>query len=180
MKLFFDFFPIIVFFIIYKFFGIYVATGAFILACAIQILTHWILYRQIEKMHLFTFAVGGLLGAATLFFHNELFIKWKPTALYWLFAALFLASQFLGERPMLERMLGGSIELRPAIWARLNISWAVFFFVMGVINLYVVYHFDTNTWVNFKLFGVAGLTLVFLLLQGLYLGRHIKSAEKHQ
>lgn len=178
MKLLFDFFPILIFFIVFKFYGIYIATAAFLVATCIQIIWTWFRYRRIEKMHLITFGLGLVLGAATLLLHDELFIKWKPTAIYWVFAVIFFSSQFIGETNLLQRMMQNNITLPENIWKRLNISWAIFFAIMGILNLYVVYNYDTNTWVNFKLFGMMGLTLAFVIIQGIYMSRHIKSEDQ--
>jgi intracellular septation protein len=103
-----------------------------------------------------------------------MFIKWKPSVINWLFGVAFIGSQFIGKQPFIQRMLGSQLELPKAIWRNLNSAWALFFIALGFINLYVVYNYDTDTWVDFKLFGLMGLTLSFMLLQGLYLARHIK------
>lgn len=170
MKLLFDFFPIIAFFIAYKCSGIYAATFIAILASLIQVL--WLRFKngKFEKIPLLTFGMMLLLGGATLFLQNELFIKWKPTVLYWTMAGVFLGSHFVGQRiPIMKRLAGETLPLSAHHWKRLNLSWVLFFMIMGCLNLYVVHYFDTNTWVNFKLFGTLGLTLVFILLQGVYL-----------
>ncbi|MFA7594514.1 MAG: septation protein IspZ, partial [Thiohalobacteraceae bacterium] len=105
---------------------------------------------------------------------DPVFIKWKPTVAYWLFAAVFLGSQFIGAKSLAERMMGHAIQTTRAVWRRLNLAWVVFFVVMGVVNLYVAYHYSEETWVNFKLFGLMGLTFVFVLAQGLILARFIE------
>lgn len=177
MKLLFDFFPIIIFFIAYKIWGIYIATGAFIAATFLQILYSWLRHRKIEKTHAITFIIGIVLGGATILLHDELFIKWKPTVIYWLLAIVFLGSQFIGKKSVLQSMMEQNIALPKAIWTRLNFSWILFFIAMGTLNLYVMSHFDTNTWVDFKLFGLLGLTFVFVMVQGLFLSRHVKPDE---
>jgi len=180
MKLVFDFFPILVFFITFKLFGIYTATAVFIVSSSLQIGIYWLVYRRFESMHWLTFILGITLGSATLFFHDELFIKWKPTALYWAFSTLFLGSQYFTEKPILQRMMETNISLSRSLWLRFNFSWAVFFLMMGFLNLYVVYNFSTNTWVNFKLFGLMGLTLFFVIIQSICMGRHVKDQEQTQ
>ncbi len=129
-----------------------------------------------QKMPLFTLLMVTILGSATLLFKNEIFIKWKPTVLYWLLALVLLVSHltchFRGSTLLLQRLLEKQIRLQTTIWQRLNISWILFFAGLGALNLYVVYHFDTSTWVNFKLFGTLGLTLLFVVLQGLYMNKH--------
>jgi len=174
MKLIFDFFPILIFFIAFKVAGIYVATGSFIAATCIQMSVYWYLHRRFEQMHIITFMLGVLLGGATLLLHDEMFIKWKPTAIYWAFAIVFFITQFYGSKTLIQRMMENNVSLPNLVWKKLNISWGLFFGIMGFLNLYVVYHFSTNAWVNFKLFGMLGLTLAFVIIQALYLSKHIK------
>lgn len=176
MKFLFDFLPILLFFIAYKFFGIYIATGVAMAAITAQVSIHWFKHKCFEVLHLVTMGLVLALGAATLFLHNELYIKWKPTAIYWVFALAFLTSQFVGKKLLIQRMMDDKLNLPATIWKRLNISWVVFFLAMGFVNLYIVYHFNTNTWVNFKLFGILFLTLGFVLAQSLYMARHILPA----
>lgn len=178
MKLLVDFFPILLFFGTYKVYGIYAATVVAIAATAVQVTYVWVRTHRVEPMHLITLAVIVVFGGATLYFQDELFIKWKPTVVNWLFGAAFLLSQGFGQRTAIERLLGGKVELPREVWRRLNLMWASFFIVVGGINLFVAYTFDTDTWVNFKLFGLIGLTLFFVILQTLYLHRYV--AEPHQ
>lgn len=174
MKFLFDLFPIALFFIAYKMGDIYLATITAIVASIVQVV--WSRYKtgQFEKLPLITLGTIVILGGATLFFRNELFIKWKPTALYWVLALALVISQFIGNKPLMQRLLEQNVALPIKIWHQLNLSWALFFAAMGIANLYVVYHFDTDTWVNFKLFGTLGLTLVFIVLQGFYMAKHFK------
>ena len=174
MKFLFDFFPIALFFIAYKMGDIYLATITAIVASVVQVL--WSRYKtgRFEKLPLITLGTIVVLGGATLFFRNELFIKWKPTALYWVLALALVISQFIGNKPLMQRLLEQNVALPTKIWHQLNLSWALFFAAMGIANLYVLYHFDTDTWVNFKLFGTLGLTLVFIVLQGFYMAKHFK------
>lgn len=179
MKLLFDFLPILVFFIVYKFFGIYIATGAAIVVSILQVTTHLIRHRHVPGLQLLSLGLIVILGGGTLLLHNELLIKWKPTALYWIMAILFLGSQFLSEKTFIQRLMDSTITLPRAIWLKLNLAWVIFFSIMGAINIYVAYHYATNTWVNFKLFGMLGLTLVFAIAQACYLARHIDTTEKN-
>ena len=110
-----------------------------------------------------------ILGGAKLYLRNETFIKWKPTAVYWLLSMVFLVSQWVGKKPLVQTMLEKGIELPNDKWTGLNISWVLFFITMGLINIFVIYNFDTDTWVNFKLFGSLILTFIFVLCQGFYL-----------
>ncbi|MGE3921004.1 MAG: septation protein A [Gammaproteobacteria bacterium] len=177
MKLLFDFFPILIFFIAYKFLGIYTATALFIVASALQIGYYWLRHRRVEKTHIITFIVGVIFGGATLGFHNDLFIKWKPTVIYWLLALVFLATQWFSKKSLLQNMMESNINLPETVWSKLNLSWVLFFISLGSINLYVVYHYSTDAWVNFKLFGLLGLTLAFTIIQGVLLSKHLKSDE---
>lgn len=174
MKFLFDFFPILLFFVAYKLYGIYTATAVAIAAAFLQVGAFWWRHRRFENMHLVTLGLIALLGGATLWLQDEAFIKWKPTVVNWLFGAVFLASRYIGSQPLTKRMMGSAIELPDAIWYRLNTAWGLFFVSMGLLNLYVVYNFDTDTWVNFKLFGLMGLTLAFVVGQAFFLARHMK------
>lgn len=182
MKILFDFFPILLFFITFKLYtdpteGVLAATLVAIVASLVQVGIVWIRHHKVERMHLVTLILIVVLGGATLLLRDEIYIKWKPTAVNWLFAAVFLASQFIGRKNLVQRMLEGNFALHSAIWNRLNASWVLFFLLMGCLNLFVVYNFDTETWVNFKLFGLLGLTLLFVVAQSLYLVRHVKQDE---
>jgi intracellular septation protein len=182
MKLLFDFFPILLFFVTFKLYddpteGVLAATAVAIVASFAQVAISWFRYRRVEKMHLVTLALIVVLGGATLILRDEMFIKWKPTAVNWLFAVVFLASQFVGGKNIVRRMMEGNISLPDVVWTRLNAGWVLFFVSLGVANLYVVYNFDTETWVNFKLFGMMGLTFAFIIGQSLYLYRYIKHED---
>jgi len=176
MKLLTDFFPILLFFIAYKLYGIYAATAVAIAASFVQVGFHWLRLRRVENMHLITLVLLVVFGGLTLFLQDETFIKWKPTVINWLFGVVFLASQFIGRCTIVERMMGASIDLPAAVWSRLNLGWSLFFLLLGFANLYVMSSFDTDTWVDFKLFGMTGLTLLFVLAQGLYLARYLKQS----
>lgn len=173
MKFLVDLFPVLLFFAVYKFAGIYVATAAAIGIAFLQVIYSYMRHRKVEGMQFITLVLLALLGGATLLFHNELFIKWKPTALDWAFALAFLGTQFFTAKPLTQRMLEKNIQLPQVIWNKLNISWVVFFGLMGAANLFVVYHFSTSVWVNFKLFGMLGLTLLFVISQAFFLARYV-------
>ncbi len=178
MKFLFDILPIIIFFLTYKIAGIFTATAVAIIVSIIQLGIFWFIYRRFDSMLLVSCLIVVVMGTITLLLHNEIYIKWKPTVIYWLFALAFLGSQFIGDRPIVRRMLESNIQLPEKIWLRLNISWISFFIFIGFLNLYVLYHYSTNTWVNFKLIGIIGMTIVFLIAQGLYISRHMKDVEK--
>ncbi len=203
MKLLFDFFPIILFFASYyqakllienTFIGqlinpdkpdfinaTIVATAVAIIASFIQVGYHWINTRKFERMHLFSLVLITVLGSITIFFGNPAFIQWKPTVLNWLFAGVFLGSMYMGDKPIIQRMMDQQIKLPEHVWKTLNLSWIAFFFVSGAANLYVAFYYNLSasdqarmdTWVNFKLFGLMGLTIGFVILQAIYLSRHI-------
>ena len=180
MKLLFDFFPIVLFFVAYKLYGIYVATAVAIFATALQIGMFWFKNRRFETMHLVTFALIFVMGGATLILQDEMFIKWKPSVINWLFAVILIASSFIGKEPLMKKMMGGQIQLEDVIWNKINLLWAGFFAVVGFLNIYVVYNFDTDTWVDFKLFGIMGLTVVFIILQALYLARFMPEEAEEE
>ncbi len=171
MKFMFDFFPIIVFFVAYKLWGIYPATYVIIAASFLQVMMSRIQHGYFQRIPLITLVCVLIFGGATLFFRNEVFIKWKPTAVYWLLSATFLVSQFMGK-PLIAHVLRKSLSLKQLAWQRLNLSWVIFFALMGALNLYVAQYFDTDTWVNFKLFGTFAFTFVFALGQAIFLMRN--------
>jgi len=171
MKFFLDYLPVLVFFIVYKMVDIYAATAAAIAASFLQVGVHWLQHRKFEKMHLITLGLMVVLGGATLISQNEDFIKWKPTVINWLFGIVLLGSQFIGKKTVVERMLGEHFILPAITWIKLNLSWVGFFVAIGCLNLYVAFSFDTDTWVNFKMFGMLGLTLIFMTVQLVYISR---------
>ena len=179
MKLLFDFFPIFIFFIVYKLYGIFVATAALMVSAVVQVGWSWFRHRRVDTLYWVTLGLTLVLGGATLLLQDETFIKWKPTVVNWLFAAAFLISRYVGSKPILQRMMSANISLPNVIWLRLNWSWIIFFTVIGAINLYVAFsgHFTDDQWVDFKLFGMMGLTIVFVIGQAFYLSRHIKPEQ---
>jgi len=178
MKFLFDLFPVILFFAAFKLFDIYVATAVAIAATFLQIGWLKLKGRKVETMMWVSLAIIVVFGGATLALHDETFIKWKPTVLYWLFGAVIAAADLLFHKNLIRAMLGEQVRMPDAAWARLNWSWAAFFAFMGAANLYVAYNYSTDTWVNFKLFGGMGLMLVFVLLQALFFARHIKEKKE--
>lgn len=174
MKFLFDFFPILLFFIAFKTYGIYVATAVAIAAGFIQSGLYWYKHRRFEKMHIITLILLVVFGGATLILQDEMFIKWKVSVVNWLFGVVFLGSQFVGKKNIIERMMGSNISLPAPVWRNLNMAWSLFFVALGFLNLYVIYNFDTDTWVDFKLFGMTGLTIAFVIAQSVYLMRHTR------
>ncbi|OMQ27181.1 septation protein A [Serratia oryzae] len=178
MKQFLDFLPLIVFFAFYKLYDIYVASGALIAATALALVFTWFKYRKIEKMTLITFVMVAVFGTLTLVFHNDLFIKWKVTVIYTLFALALLVSQLILKKPLIQRMLGKELTLPDKVWSNLNLAWALFFLACGLANIYVAFWLPQDVWVNFKVFGLTALTLVFTLLSGIYIYRHMPAEQK--
>ncbi|MGA8010036.1 MAG: septation protein A [Thiomonas sp.] len=177
MKLLFDFFPIILFFIVFKIGGIYAATAVAIAATFAQIGWVWFKHRKVEPMLWMSLGVVVVFGGATLLFHDDTFIKWKPTVLYWLFAAILSGAQLLQGKNLMRSLMGKQMQLPDAIWNKVNWSWVAFFALMGVLNIAIAYKFSTDLWVDFKLFGSLVLTLVFVLGQSLLLAKHMKLDE---
>jgi intracellular septation protein len=183
MKFLFDLFPILAFFAAFKLAddphqGVLLATAVAIAASVLQVGLFWLRFRRFETMHLVTLALIVVLGGATLTLQDERFIKWKPTAVNWMFAAAFFGSQFIGKKSLIRRMLEANIRLPDPIWTRLNMGWTLFFILMGGANLYIAFNFPTAVWVNFKVFGIMGLTLLFVLAQAVYLMRHIGASDE--
>jgi intracellular septation protein len=205
MKLLFDMFPVVLFFLAYTAgkhapqgthalvagllgtFGgadvsmeqapILLATAVAIVATAAQV--GWLLARgrKVDRMLWVSLAIIVVMGGATLWLRDATFIKWKPTVLYWAFAAVLLGAEFLFARNLIRAMMEKQVALPDFVWARLNWSWAAFFVAMGAINLFVAYRFSESTWVNFKLFGGIGLMVLFVLVQGIYLSRYVQSGD---
>lgn len=184
MKLLFDFFPVIVFFAAFKLYDIYVATAASIAAAFLQVGIHYVRTRRFERMHLITLVVLAVFGGMTLAFHDDTFIKWKPTIVNWVFAGLLLGGQALGKNGV-RALLGEQIALPDRVWRGLNLSWAAFFVFLGLLNIYMAFYYGAGlpaetrqaAWVNFKVFGLLGLTLAFTLAQALFLAKHIKAKD---
>lgn len=174
MQLLFDFLPVIAFFVAYKLADIYVATLVIIVATVVQVSVHWLRTRRFNPMHLVSAGLVLVFGGLTLAIRDAAFIMWKPTIVNWLFAAAFFASQWrwFGGQPLVQRLMSSTdtqLGLTPARWRRLNAMWVVFFTIMGAVNVAVFRYFDEATWVNFKLFGMLGLTLAFIVVQGFWI-----------
>ncbi len=129
----------------------------------------WLRTRKFNRIYAASTALVLVFGALTLAFRNPTFLFWKPTVLNWAFAAVFLGSQYIGDKSVIERMLGGAAELKPAQWIRLNLAWVLFFVFVGALNLYVAYSYSEAFWVKFKLFGMLGITVIFVILQSVWL-----------
>ncbi len=156
---------------------IMLATAVAIVATFAQIGYLLLRRRKVDGMLWVSLVIITLFGGATIYFHNETFIKWKPTVLYWCFGIGLLASQALLGKNLIRLMMEQQISLPDPVWQRLNLAWAAFFGAMGLINLYVAYRFSTATWVDFKLFGFTGLMLAFVVAQSLFLSKHMKDSQ---
>lgn len=199
MKFLYDFFPVILFFIAYKAFpglspetvapinqitalaldpaasthAILFATLVAIVASFVQVSLYRIRHGRFERMHLVSLGILTLVGGATLMLRDPIYFMWKPTLLNWLFAVIFLGSAWIGKKTLVERMMGHAITVPDIAWKRLNMAWVGFFLVTGALNILVAYQFSEETWVNFKMFGLLGLTVTFIFLQAFYLTRFV-------
>ena len=182
MKFLYDLFPLLLFFVAFKYYDIYTATAVAIVASFVQVGLFWFKHRRFETMQVVTLGVIAVFGGMTLLLHDETFIKWKPTLVYWILAILLFGSQWLGKKTIIERMLGAQIAVPDLVWKRLNLSWGFFFALLGVLNLYVAFYYGLdqdaetrrNIWVNFKVFGLLGITLVFTVAQAFVMAKHIE------
>ena len=177
MKFLFDIFPVVLFFVAFKLFDIYVATGVAIAATIVQIGWLRLRRRKIENMLWVSLGVIVVFGGATLVLQDETFIKWKPTVLYWLFSVALAVAALIFRKNLIRGMMEGQVTLPEPVWGRLLASWIAFFVLMGALNLLVAYNFSTDAWVNFKLFGGIGLMLAFVVLQAMMLARYIEDKK---
>ena len=169
MKFLFDVFPILLFFVAFKLWGIYAATATAIGATLVQVAWSWLRHRKVDNMLWVSLAIIVIFGGATLVLQNETFIKWKPTVLYWMFGIILLGAKVFFNKNLIRAAMEKNISLPDPVWDRLNMSWIVFFGLMGVTNLYVAFNYSTDFWVNFKLFGGIGLMLLIAVALGLSL-----------
>jgi intracellular septation protein len=179
MKFFFDIFPVILFFIAFKLGDIFIATGVAIVATFAQIGWVWFKHRKVDTMLWASLGIITVFGGLTLIFHDETFIKWKPTILYWAFAVAMLIGTLLFRKNLIRTLLAEQMKLPESVWNKVNWSWIGFFVFMGFANLAVAFAFNLSTddWVNFKLFGGMGLMFVFVIIQGLILSKYIEEEK---
>ncbi|MFA6013545.1 MAG: septation protein A [Gallionellaceae bacterium] len=178
MKILFDLFPVILFFVFFKLFGVYAATASAIVATLAQVA--WVKYRhgKVDTMLWVSLGIIVIFGGATLLLHDETFIKWKPTVLYWFFAGALLLSRPLFGKNLIHALLHEKMALPPPVWHYLNLAWSAFFALLGFVNLYVAYNFSLDSWVNFKLFGATSLMFVFILLQAAVISKYAEEDKK--
>jgi len=186
-----EFVPIALFFIVYQlkgesislgsweytFDGIFSATAVLMLATVLQVLITYALTREFEKRLLWLLLAVTVFGGATLIFRNQMFIQWKPTIFNWVLAAAFGASQFIGDKNLMERTLGSQIHLPKPVWTRLNLLWVANFIIVGGLNLVVAYGFSEETWVSYKLYSAIGFTLLLTILTALLISPHMKEEQ---
>ncbi|MCP3849020.1 MAG: septation protein A [Gammaproteobacteria bacterium] len=183
LKFIYDFLPIIIFFGTYKLTDndIYAATTAAIIATLVHSAIQWVLHKKLENQHIINLVVILFFGGLTLLFQDDTFIKWKVTVINWIFGVVLLGSQFIGKKNIIQRQLDEAIQLPEPIWFRLNMMWISFFFFCGLLNLYVAFFYGLHLeeavrqeiWVDFKMYGMLGLTFAFMIAQIFYLQRHI-------
>jgi intracellular septation protein len=177
MKFLFDLFPVILFFVAFKFFGIFTATAVAIVATIAQIVYCKIRHGVVEKMLLISGVIITVLGGATLLLKNPTFIQWKPSVIYWLFATVLLGAQLLFNKNPMRSLMEKQISLPDAVWSKLNLAWAMLFIALGFLNLYVAFNYSQDTWVNFKLFGITGIMLAFIIVQTLFIGKYLPKED---
>jgi intracellular septation protein len=180
MKLLVDFFPVVLFFIAFKAKGIFIATLVAIIASIFQIGYMFAVKKKVEPMMWLSLGIIVVFGGATLILHDETFIKWKPSILYWTMGLAMLVGQMIFKKIAIEALLGKKMSLPRQTWKTVNICWSLFFMALGGINIFIAYSFSTDIWVNFKLFGIMGCIILFALIQGLLLGSKMKPIENGQ
>ncbi len=178
MKLLFDLFPVILFFAVFKAYGVFAATATAIVATFIQVA--WVKYRhgKVDTMLWVSLGIITVFGGATLLLHDETFIKWKPTVLYWFFSAALLLSPIFFKKNLMRALLQDKMTLPDKVWHNLNLSWSAFFALLGFVNLYVAFNYSTDAWVNFKLFGATAMMIVFILVQASMLAKYVEEDKK--
>lgn len=173
-----ELFPLLVFVAAYYMADIFTATALAIAASVVQVVIFWFRDRKVQKKHLITLVMIAAFGGLTLMLQDEMFIKWKFTVVSWLFGAVILGSQFIGNKTIIERMMGAHFDLPKQIWLRANTATAGLMLFEGIINIYVMYNYDTDTWFNVKFYGMTAMTMVFMVALGFYLTQNAKGAPE--
>lgn len=174
MKFFIDLLPVVIFFIVYKYTDIFYATFSAIIVSILLAIGTYLIKKKIEKMVLFNTLLITILGGLTILLKDNTFIMWKPTAIYWLFALVLIVSQFLFKKNLMKQMLGKQVNLQDHAWNHISTNVIIFLIGIGILNLYVAFNFDENTWVNFKLFGITFLLFIFMIYLALYISKENK------
>ena len=173
MKILFDIFPVILFFVGFKFYGIFAATAIAIATTIGLIVYSKIRHGKVDKMLLANGAIISVLGGITLLLHDKTYIMWKPTVLYWLLAGILLVSNLFFKKNFIQQMMGKILNPPAPTWNKLNLAWSFFLIFLGFLNLYVAFHYSLDTWVNFKLFGVTSMMFLFVIAQTLLLRKYL-------
>lgn len=173
MKFFVDIALIVLFFICYKLYDIYTAVGVTMIAYFLQFILQSLFQRKIDKVQMAIVGLVLILGSATLLFRNELFFKWKPSIVYWVLAVVLFVAARVSDKTLLQRMGDHALMLSDTIWRQLNMTWVIFFTLLGILNIVIAYMFSTDVWVHFKLIGVLALMFIFIAAQGLYISKHM-------
>jgi intracellular septation protein len=174
MKFFIDLLPVIIFFVVYKYTDIFYATFSAIIVSILLAITTYLIKKKIEKMVLINTFLITILGGLTILLKDNTFIMWKPTAIYWLFALVLIVSQLLFKKNLMKQMLGKQVTLQDHAWNHISMNVIIFMIGIGILNLYVAFNFDENTWVNFKLFGITFLLFIFMIYLALYISKENK------
>lgn len=183
MQLLYEIIPVFLFFIAFKFYDIYVATIVGIVTTLAQVVLTRVVAKKWDKKQLITLGVFLFFGGMTLYFHNPIFVKWKPTIIFWIFSIVILSTHFFTHRPLMQRLMENALQDTACVplkaWKKINLTWGFFFIILGSINLYVAYHFSNDVWVNFKFYGVTSAFFILSITQAFYLMRFMNE-EKHQ
>jgi intracellular septation protein len=178
LNLIYDFLIVFLFFIAFKFYDIYVATLVGIFGTAIQVLIHRLWKGKFDKKQLFVLGIFVVFGGMTLYFHNPIFVKWKPSIVFWIFGVAILGSHFFTKQPIMQRLMGTVLDDKAhiplSVWKKLNLAWGIFFVALGGLNIYVAYSYSTDAWVNFKLYGVLSALFLFAVGQSFYLAKYME------
>ena len=207
MKLLLDFLPLILFFAVFKYaeshgeaaaqfatqhlgFAVHggmvsaeqapvlLATVVVVLATLLQIAFMKIVRKPVDKMLWISAAIVTVLGALTVWFNDPLFIQWKPSVLYWIMSAVLVGAKLGWNKNLVQAVVGKQVGLPAHFWTPLLWAWAGFFAFVGVLNIWVAYHYSTSTWATFKVFGITGLLLAFMVVQGVVLSKHFQDVEE--
>lgn len=181
MQLFYEIFPVFLFFLAFKFYDIYVATVVGIVTTLLQVIVTRAWTGKWDRKQIITLAVFALFGGMTLYFHDPIFVKWKPTIVFWAFSLAILGYHLVMRKPLMQRLMQNMLQEKAAIplsvWKRLDLIWALFFITLGCINLYIAYNYSNDAWVNFKFYGITAALFLFSIFQAFYLMRFMSESK---
>ena len=178
IKILYDYLPVVIFYITFKKYGIYMACKVIIATCFLQMVYDRIKNKKWSKMLVTFFFLALIFAGSTILLHDPEYIKWKLSIAYWSLGVICCGSLFIGKGSILKSFLKGKVEMPSKNWVYLTLAWSLFFIALGFVNLYIIKHYDTNFWVNFKLFGTLGSTLAFLLIQAPFLAKYVIEDDK--